>query len=148
MRHGHGLRDVGARLFHAVSMVWTLVGTGIALGGLVLWMWLFPGRETLYAGQDATAHVTIDLLAVIGFLALVLLGLLSFIGTRIFGRLDALDGGVGEVNKSLGTLNGSVGKLNVWTEQHEKLDDDRHKTLTDNQRAQWDEIGKLNEKLT
>lgn len=37
--------------------------------------------------------------------------------------------GIAGIFKQLMTLNGSVGRMKVWQEQHEKQDNDRHATM-------------------
>lgn len=37
--------------------------------------------------------------------------------------------GIAAIFKQLWTLNGSVGKMKVWQEQHERQDDERHETV-------------------
>ncbi len=43
--------------------------------------------------------------------------------------LTKINDNMTKTNDNLKKINGSVGKLKVWTEMHEKIDDERHDTV-------------------
>jgi len=44
------------------------------------------------------------------------------------------------INRHLGTMNGRLGKTEVWMEQHESMDDERHRELTATHKEMWHAI--------
>ena len=52
-----------------------------------------------------------------------------------------------ETNKEVGKINGNVGKLAVWAQEHEKKDDERFDIAKDFRRDVWGEVGKIRDKL-
>ena len=49
-------------------------------------------------------------------------------------------GGIVWLVRGVHNINGSIGKLNVWKEQHEKQDDERHDGVKDQISAVWRKI--------
>jgi hypothetical protein len=48
-----------------------------------------------------------------------------------------------ETNREVGKINGSLGKLSVWAEQHEKKDDERYENEREDRRDMWAKINKF-----
>jgi hypothetical protein len=42
-----------------------------------------------------------------------------------------------ETNREVGKINGSLGKLQTWSEEHEKKDDERYETQREGHRDLW-----------
>tara|TARA_Y100000310_G_C20702209_1_gene830952 strand:- start:541 stop:780 length:240 start_codon:yes stop_codon:yes gene_type:complete len=51
--------------------------------------------------------------------------------------------GIFAMNEKLNKMNGSIGKLWTWKEEHEKLDITQHDTLDKNVTSIWDQINTL-----
>jgi hypothetical protein len=50
-----------------------------------------------------------------------------------------------ETNREVGKINGGLGKLTVWAEQHEKKDDERYEIEREDRRDLWDKLNKIGE---
>ena len=48
-----------------------------------------------------------------------------------------------ETNREVGKINGQLGKLTVWSTEHEKKDDERYENEKEDRRDMWAKINKL-----
>lgn len=51
-----------------------------------------------------------------------------------------------ETNREVGKINGGLGKLVVWAEQHEKKDDERYENEREDRRDLWGKVNNLKNK--
>jgi hypothetical protein len=48
-----------------------------------------------------------------------------------------------ETNREVGKMNGKLGNLGVWAEQHEKKDDERYENEREDRRDLWEKLNKV-----
>jgi len=48
-----------------------------------------------------------------------------------------------ETNREVGKINGGLGKLTVWAQEHEKKDDERYENEREDRRDLWDKLNKV-----
>lgn len=80
----------------------------------------------------------------------VVVGMLGVIGTvawwgirRIVAGQDAINETLTTISERLATINGRVGKMETWAEQHERQDDERQHRLDKETDSLWGQVRQL-----
>lgn len=64
-----------------------------------------------------------------GIVETVVGGTMTVAGKIMLNRLGEMSRDIKSANEHLAKINGSIGAMKVWQQQHEKQDDERHREL-------------------
>lgn len=73
------------------------------------------------------------------FIGLLVSGLAGLVAV-FWSGLHSINEKLSEINVQLATMNGRLGKTELWQVQHEKSDDDRHEEMRQGQRDLWQAV--------